>query len=177
MLLSLHTHSDSSLRKLSFAKVIEKVFSSVLRSEEKRRRLRNDVSCRCYIIIDISLIDEIYESICNTSLSAEVVHTKIKNVDLLRGKNFPRTVSAEYFTSARGESRKNVSIDREQRLSNMTNKHLWPLSRKLSRFRVPTITCNYAKLRTLRALSTAFMPHEITFGSNEPETDWEPCGR
>lgn len=42
--------------------------------------------------------------------------------------------------------------------------------------RVPTITCNYAKLRTLRALSTAFMPHEITFGSNESETDREGGG-
>jgi len=44
MLLSFHTHSDSFLRKLSFAKVIEKVFSSVLRPEGKRRRLRDDVS-------------------------------------------------------------------------------------------------------------------------------------
>lgn len=71
----------------------------------------------------------------------------------------------------------NVPIDRGQRLSNMANGHLWTLPCELSRFRVPTITYNYTKLRTLRALSTAFMPHEITFGSNEPETDWGLCGR
>lgn len=123
MLQSFHTHSgqpDSSLRKVSLAKVIEKVSSSVLWPEGKRRR-RAGVTMfhvrRCYIIIDIFLIDETCGSICSFPPPSKQYVQKLRKLhNFLRGKNFPRTqTSPRDISRARGESRKNVSIDRERR--------------------------------------------------------------